>query len=84
MEKEELKPEKENFKCASCGASVLPDEKKCSYCGSANKYYQPKEIKELKMDGKPEFNGKNFSDAVGGFLGGLILTDIFKGGKFKD
>ena len=36
------------IKCASCGAGLSLDEKKCSYCGSINPNYKPKEVKELK------------------------------------
>lgn len=35
------------LKCASCGANLNLEDKKCAYCGSANPNYKPKAIKEL-------------------------------------
>ena len=48
MEEMDKKDKEIKIKCVSCGASLSIDEKKCSYCGSINPNYKPKEIKEIK------------------------------------
>ena len=72
--------EENNLKCPNCGASILPDEKKCSYCGSANKFYvKAKESTEKNL--KPELKEDDFDnlgDLFGGFLGGVMLGKAVK------
>jgi len=48
MEQTDKKDKEIKIKCASCGASLGLDEKKCSYCGSINPNFKPKEVKEIK------------------------------------
>jgi ribosomal protein L37E len=42
QEKKEIK-----LKCASCGASLNLEDKKCAYCGTINPNYKPKEYKNV-------------------------------------
>ena len=52
------------LKCASCGASLNLEDKKCSYCGTINPNRKLKEIKELTP---PKAVGKQKS-----MFGGLL------------
>ncbi len=67
------------YKCPNCGASLSLEDKKCAYCGSYNKFYKKQEKKDLATNKPIENNLENLSDVVGGFLGGVILNDIFTG-----
>ena len=63
--------QKVKLKCSSCGASLKFEEKKCSYCGTINPNYKPKEIKEIKQP-------KRFVQKTGVFGGlfGNVFEDI--------
>ncbi len=71
-EKEEKEEKEVKLKCASCGASLNFEDKKCSYCGTINPNYKPKETKEIKP---PKQLGRQK-----GMFGGLfpnVFGDIF-------
>lgn len=66
------KNEKEiKLKCSSCGASLKIEEKKCSYCGTINPNYKPKEVKEIK----PSKQISKQASVFGGLFGN-IFEDI--------
>jgi len=44
----EQKKSEIKLKCASCGASLSMEDKKCAYCGTINPNYKQKEVKEIK------------------------------------
>ena len=67
------KLEKEiKLKCASCGAGLNLEDKKCSYCGTINPNYKPKEIKEIKppkqLNGQKGMFGGLFGNVFGDIL----------------
>lgn len=77
----------ENYKCPNCGASISLEEKKCSYCGSANKFYnlnKPNEKeRQISEHGDKDTEEKqpnldDIFDGFGGFLGGIALGKAFK------
>ena len=70
MEQMDKKDKNIKIKCASCGASLSFEEKKCSYCGSLNPNYKEKEIKEIKPPKQTKQVG------VFGGLFGNVFTDI--------
>ncbi len=66
------------YNCPNCGARLILDKKVCEYCGSVNKYYNKKAPKDIQMD-KNLNDSRDITNAIGGFLGGVILNDIFNG-----
>lgn len=61
------------LKCASCGANLSENVKKCEYCGSLNPNFKPKELKldKLKLN-KNLFGGvfgNVFDDVLNNFDG---------------
>ena len=71
---------KENmYKCPNCGASLSVEDKKCEYCGSYNKFYKKQEDKEISPNKTIENDREDLTDVIGGFLGGVILNNIFTG-----
>lgn len=63
------------LKCASCGASLNLEDKQCSYCGTINPNYKPKEIKELTPP-KPIGKQKSMFGGLFGNVFGDILDNF--------
>lgn len=68
------KQEEKVIKCASCGANLNSDRKKCEYCGSVNPNYKPKEITLNKQS----LSKKNI---FGGIFGNVFEDILDKFGE---
>lgn len=66
------KEQEVKLKCSSCGASLKFEEKKCSYCGTINPNYKPKEVKEIKPLKQISKQASIFGGLFGNVFGDIL------------
>mgnify|MGYP005793924043 CR=1 FL=1 len=66
-------------KCASCGASIKPSEKVCSYCGSPNTDYVEPVVKDIMPPEEIKDDDFDLGGMLGGMMGGMMMGGMLRG-----